>query len=335
MSSGRGGPIALDAMGGDFAPAATVAGAAQACADSGLDVVLVGDRAALEAEWERALAAAEGTDVRLPRIVDAPEAVGMDEDPATALRAKPRASVRVAADLVASGEASAMVSAGSTGATLAAALLALGRVPGIRRPAVGAVLPRALLGPPSSPEEAPAGDGAREVVLVDAGGTADASAQMLVTYAEMGVAYARALGVASPRVGLLNVGAEPGKGSAAVREAYDLLAGPDGMLGFEGNVEPAGVLDGEVEVVVADGFAGNVFLKTVEAVARRVSGDGSGVQAPGAALLLGVRGEVLVAHGASGPAEIAAALRTAASVGSAGLAEAVTAALSGGTGGAA
>ncbi len=279
--------VALDAMGGDFAPDATVAGALRAHA-AGVDVVLVGRPRDLLA----ALAVA-GARNALP-IVAADDVVRMDEDPAIALRGKPRASIRVAAELVAEGRARALVSAGSTGATLAAALLTLGRVPGARRPVVAAVVPTQTGG----------------VVVVDAGGSADVQPEALPAYARMASAYAAVRGVERPRVGLLNVGAEPGKGNALAKAAFGLLAADDG---FVGNVEPAAVLAGAVDVVVTDGFTGNVFLKTVEAVAGPVATRAHG----GAAVLLGVAGEVLVAHGAAGPDEVAAALHTAAEVASA------------------
>lgn len=285
-------PVALDAMGGDHAPAAQVEGALRARAE-GADVVLVGDRARLEA----ALAQAGGGGLG---VVDAPERVEMGEDPAIAVRVKRGASVRVAVELLAAGRACAVVSAGPTGATLAAALLALGRVAGVRRPAVGAVLP--------------IGGG---VVLVDAGASPDVQPEMLGSFAAMGVAYAQALGTGRPRVGLLNVGAEPGKGNALARDAYHALAR---VSGFVGNVEPAAVLAGAVDVLVSDGFTGNVFLKTLEAVPWSA-------EHAGAAALLGVAGDVLVAHGDAGAAEVAASVHTAARTARAGVARAVAARL--------
>ena len=278
--------VALDAMGGDHAPDALVAGALAAHDEHGVTVCLVGRPDDLDEALRR-----QGRPGALA-VVPADDVVGMDEEPALALRAKPGASVRVAADLVAAGEAAAVLSAGSTGATLAAGLFALGRVPGVRRPAVGAVLPF----------------GAGGTVLVDAGATADVTADLLVGHARMGAAYARVLGVASPRVGLLNIGAEPGKGNALAREAHELLAAALGAA-FAGNVEPDAVAGGAVDVLVTDGFTGNVFLKTVEAL-----GAANGGGHAGAAVLLGVTGNVLVAHGAAGAAEVAAALRTAAHV---------------------
>jgi len=204
--------------------------------------------------------------------------------------------VRVGARAVAAGTASALVSAGPTGATVAAALLEIGRIPGVRRPVVGARIPVA---------------GGGHAVLVDAGGVPDPTPDLMVTSARLGMAYAQALQDQPgriPRVGLLNVGAEPGKGNALARSAYDLLGALDR---FVGNVEPAAVLAGDVDVVVTDGFTGNVFLKTLEAMAAsRRPGSGPG-DSDAAALLLGVRGTVLIAHGAADADEIAAALRLA------------------------
>jgi glycerol-3-phosphate acyltransferase PlsX len=270
-------------MGGDDAPRVPAAAAGRAVREHGLDVVLVGDAALLNGLADPAVP-----------VVAASQVVGMDEEGALAVRAKADASIRVAVRLVAEGAAAAALSAGSTGATLAAALLGLGRVPGIRRPAIGAVLPS-----PGRP-----GHG---TVLVDAGASTDVQPEALLASARMGAAYARLRGVEAPRVGLLNVGTEPGKGNELVKAAGGLLAGEPG---FVGNVEPGAVLAGAVDVVVADGFTGNVFLKTVEAL----SGPRADYGGPGAAVLLGVAGAVLVAHGAAGVDELVAALRTSAEV---------------------
>jgi glycerol-3-phosphate acyltransferase PlsX len=292
--------VVLDAMGGDDAPDVCVRGALRAAAD-GVDVVLVGVPDVL-----RALLTAAGAEDALPIVASGPP-VGMDEEPALALRTRRDASIRVAAQLVAGGDADALVSAGSTGATLAAALLEIGRAEGVRRPAVAAVLP---LGP------------GRRVVLIDAGASADVQPDALPAYARMGTAYGRALGVSEPRVGLLNVGAEPGKGNTLAREAEGLLRD---VAGFAGNVEPAAVLDGAVDVVVTDGFTGNIFLKTVEALVP------PGDDGPAAAALLGVAGAVLVAHGAANEGEIARALRAAADVAASGLSHQIGARLGSGT----
>lgn len=286
--------VALDAMGGDHAPATTVAGALRAHAD-GVDVVLVGDERRL-----RQVLAEAGAGDRL-EIVHASEAIEMDEDAAIALRAKRDASVRVAAGLVADGKAAALVSAGSTGATLAAGLLAIGRQAGVRRPAVAAVLPTP----------------GRGTVLLDAGASPDIQPEALRAYALMGAAYASVRGAVDPSIGLLNVGSEPGKGNAFAKAAHEALAEVDG---FTGNVEPAAVLGGAVDVAVTDGFTGNVFLKTLEA-AGAVDATGG----PGAAILLGCARPVLVAHGDASAEDIAAALRTAAEVVAAALTERVAA----------
>jgi glycerol-3-phosphate acyltransferase PlsX len=296
--------IALDAMGGDHAPDAVIAGALRAIDEHGIRVVLVGRPAAIEASL-RACGRAGETDVS-----PAADVIGMDEEPALALRAKPDASVRVAAGLVADGRAQAMVSAGSTGATMAAGLFALGRAEGVRRPVVGALLP---FGSPGT-------------VLVDAGASADVTAEQLLGHARMGIAYAQALGVATPRVFLLNIGAEPGKGNALAREAQEVLGAGLGAA-FAGNMEPDEVVRGTADVVVTDGFTGNVFLKTVEALAAPDGRDDQGGAHGGAAVLLGVKGNVLVAHGAAGEADIVAALRTAERVANDGLAERVAAAM--------
>ena len=286
--------VAVDAMGGDHAPAAVVAGAVLAAREHGVAVSLVGRRDTVESH----LADAGGADA--VEVVDAPDVVGMHEDPVAALRAKPGCSVRVACQLIADGVAGSMVSAGSTGATLTAALLTLGRVPGVRRPVVAAVVPLP--------------DG-RRFVLLDAGGTADAQAEAFRGYLLMGAAYAEVLGTAQPSVGLLNIGTEAGKGNAMAKEAHALL---DGTAGFVGNVEPADALGGAVDVVVTDGFTGNVFLKTIEALAPVDE-----ATADAAALVLGVGGEVFVAHGSAGADQVARAVARAATVGKAGLASLV------------
>lgn len=293
------GPVVLDAMGGDHAPEATVAGALKAVA-AGVEVVLVGQLQALEQALERAGAATA------PPIVEAAQVVTMDDDPVAALRAKPEASIRVAAQLVADGHGAALVSAGSTGATLTAGLLALGRLPGVRRPVVAAVLPVA--------------DGGR-AVLVDAGGSMDVHATVFPSYAAMGAAYAAVLGIGTPTVGLLNVGSEPGKGNELTKDAFETL---QTVAAFRGNVEPPAVLRGVVDVVVTDGFTGNVFLKTLESVLHAAVAGGTQPPArDAAAILLGVRGEVLVAHGAADGDDVARALQRAAQVAEAGLSERV------------
>lgn len=276
-------------MGGDGAPAVTVRGAL-AAQDAGVDVVLVGDADTLNQTLAEAGAAG-----RL-EVSHAPDVVTMDDDPIAALRRKTGSSIRVACQLVADGEAGAVVSAGSTGATLAAALLTIGRSRGIRRPVVAAALPVA---------------GGKQTVLADAGGSMDVHAEALVGYAAMAAAYAVVLGVDNPRIGLLNVGEEAGKGNELAKAGFALL---EELPGFSGNVEPPAVLAGAVDVVVTDGFTGNIFLKTVEAALE------AGADADSTAILLGVAGEVLVAHGAATADDVQRALQRAAQVAQAGLA---------------
>lgn len=304
--------IALDAMGGDDAPVVPVEAARRGVAVHGLDIVLVGDPAALHA----AGLPAEGSGLA---ITSAADVIGMDEEAALAVRAKPEASICVAIGLLAAGEADAVVSAGSTGATMAAALLGLGRLRGVRRPAIGAVLPF-IARAGSTPGEGGAGRPRFGAVLVDAGASSDVQPDALVAHARMGIAYARVLGVDAPRVGLLNVGSEPGKGNELTRAAYDLLSD---LVEFVGNVEPDAVLNGAVDVVVTDGFTGNVFLKTVEALGASAFGvlptDEVPIAGPGAAVLLGVGGPVLVAHGAADADELVAALLTADRVATSGI----------------
>lgn len=242
-------------MGGDLAPRTVVDGAVLAARRLDTGVTLVGDAAAIERELGRHLdrAALDLT------IVDTPERVLMDESPTQALRRKPRASVRVAAELVASGQAAALFSAGHTGATVMAAHAAFGMLPGIDRPALAATLPvRAQKDP-------------RAVVLLDSGASVECRPQHLVQFAMMGAAFARAaLGVAEPRVGLLSIGEEAGKGNELTREAHQLLrAAP---VVFAGNIEAGELYSGSADVVVCDGFTGNIALKVSEGLVEAVEG---------------------------------------------------------------
>lgn len=248
MASSR---IAVDAMGGDFAPHAIVDGAVLAARRLDVGVTLVGDAARLEAELARHLDRA-ALDLS---VVDAPECVGMDESPSQALRRKPRASVKVAAELVAAGDAAALFSAGHTGATVMAAYGAFGMLPGLDRPALAATLP------------------AREsaVVLLDSGASVECRPAHLVQFAMMGSAFARtALGVADPRVGLLSIGGEASKGNDLTREAHRLLQ--SAPVRFVGNVEAGDLYSGGADVVVCDGFTGNIALKVSEGLVETVEG---------------------------------------------------------------
>src|SRR5690606_36134906 len=237
-------PIALDAMGGDRAPEELVHGGLWAVKELGIPVCLVGDRPRLEA-----LLAGQ----RLPdglSIEHAPEAVAMDEAGAEAVRRKRSSSIVVAARLVASGKAAALVSAGNTGAAMAASLFHIGRVPGVDRPAIAIPLPTRT----------------GVCLVLDAGANAEVRPEHLVQFARMGRIYAQtAFGIPEPRVGLLNVGEEPTKGPRLVQEAHGLLAAAPG-LGFIGNVEGKDVPQGVADVVVCDGFVGNLVRKLAEGV---------------------------------------------------------------------
>jgi len=233
-------PIAVDAMGGDRAPGEIVAGAHQA-AEAGFPVVLVGPEG-LEGAGD------------LPLIV-ASEVIEMDDDPASSVRKKRDSTLVRAAEAVRDGKASAMISAGNTGATMASALLRMGRIKGVHRPAIATPVPV----PGSTP-----------TVLLDAGANAEVQADWLVQFAVMGSVYARKrYGIENPKVGLLSIGEEPGKGDTLRKEAYDLLAVAPG-INFIGNVEGRDIMTDTVDVVVTDGFTGNVVLKTLEGTLRGV-----------------------------------------------------------------
>jgi glycerol-3-phosphate acyltransferase PlsX len=298
--------IAVDANGADAGPAAVAEGARR----SGERVLLFGPAAELGQPGERV------------EIVDAPERIGGDEEPVRAVRSRPRASIVQAAAAVAEGRADALVSAGTTGPTLAAATLAVKRIRGVHRPAVAALLPL------------PAG----RVLLLDAGANVEVRPEQLVQFAYMGAAFMEHVcGVERPRVGLLSVGTEAGKGPPDVVAARARLAGV--TLDFAGNVEGFDVPNATVDVVVTDGFTGNVALKTMEATSRvtrdaireAVRGGGplsmlGGLliggavgklraqldpEAVGGAILLGLRKPVVIGHGSFGPAGLAAAIRLA------------------------
>src|SRR6185503_9105229 len=235
--------IAVDAMGGDFAPRPVVDGALAAARHFDLGVALVGPAEVLDAELRRQTV----PDPARIRIIDAPDLVAMDEAPAAALRRKPRASIKVAAESVARGEAAALFSAGHTGATVMAAYGAFGTLPGVDRPALAATIPS-----PRGP-----------AVLLDVGASLECRPHHLLQFAVMGCVYARvALGIPAPRVGLLSIGEEETKGNELTREAHRLLKGSP--LAFVGNVEARAVYNGNADVIVCDGFTGNVALKISE-----------------------------------------------------------------------
>jgi glycerol-3-phosphate acyltransferase PlsX len=299
--------IALDAMGGDKAPVETVAGAVDA-AGRGVDVILVGRAEVIEPELAK-----HGS--TLP-VVDAPEVIGMGEDAARGLREKPGASINVAARLVEEGEAVGLVSAGSTGAAMAAAAIHIGRLKGVSRPSIASIFPT-----PGSP-----------TLVLDSGANPDVKAETLVQFAIMGAVAAEVLlGAEDPRVGLLSIGEEKGKGRDLEREAYGLLE--EAPIRFVGNVEGRDVAADKADVIVTDGFSGNIFLKTMEGASQvimhyaleAISALEQSVQESvlpalgevrrkldyetyGGAHLLGVKGAVVIAHGASSRVAIANAL---------------------------
>jgi glycerol-3-phosphate acyltransferase PlsX len=241
--------IAVDAMGGDHAPARPVEGALAAARNLGLGIDLVGRADLIQAQLQAHPDAAT-LDIR---VIDAPDVVEMTESPARALRRKPGASIRVAAEHVAAGRAGALFSAGHTGATVVAAHAAFGMLPGIDRPALATTVPTR--------------HGA--AVLLDAGATVECRPAHLLQFAHMGATYARVgLGIERPRVGLLSIGEEETKGNDLTREAHQLLKAS--TLAFVGNVEARAIFAGDADVVVCDGFTGNVALKLSEGLVEMV-----------------------------------------------------------------
>ena len=233
-------PVAVDALGGDKAPAEIVEGAKQAVA-AGIPVLLVGP----------ADLADRGD---LPLHV-ATEFIDMHEDPASSVRSKKDSTLVVSADLVRDGIASAMISAGNTGATMASALLRMGRIKGVKRPAIATPIPV----PGSTP-----------TVMLDAGANAEVEAEWMTQFAVMGSVYANArYGIERPRVGLLSIGEEPGKGDTLRKKSFELLSAMDN-INFIGNVEGRDIMTPDVDVVVTDGFTGNVALKTLEGTMRTI-----------------------------------------------------------------
>jgi len=320
-------PVALDAMGGDHAPQATVRGAVEACLQHGLEVFLVGPQQLLKKELAR-YGPPKGV-----HVVDAPEVVGMDDPPTAPVRGKRESSMAVALRLVRDGLAGAFVTAGNTGAAMVAAKLILGTLAGVERPALAAPVPNVQ----------------SHTLLVDAGANVDCKPRHLLDFAIMGHAYSQLVfGVANPRVGLLSNGEEQGKGDRVTVAAYELLA--EAKVGFVGNVEGRDIFAGSVDVVACDGFVGNVVLKTAEGLgemvvtllrqeAKRMPLSAVGfLLAKGAfsafkkrvdyaeyggAPLLGVRGAVLIGHGRSSPKAIRNALRFAQRYGASGVVGAI------------
>jgi glycerol-3-phosphate acyltransferase PlsX len=310
--------IALDAMGGDFAPQATVAGALLALGelDSAHSVQLVGRTQVVEQQLSSLLAgemASHATHRSRIEIIEAPDVIEMTDKPAAAIRGKPKSSMMVGLRLQADGRSDAFVSAGNTGAQMAASMVVLRLHAGLKRPAIATVFPTTR----------------KPVVVLDSGANVDCSPDELTQFARLGVVYAEdILGRDNPAVGLLSIGEEPEKGNAAVKEAHQLLQSAG--LNFVGNVEgrdiPMGACDrGPIDVVVCDGFVGNVVLKFYEAVAPMIIGllKKAGVDETtmtsalkqldysehGGAPLLGVRGVSIISHGKSSPRAIKNALK--------------------------
>jgi glycerol-3-phosphate acyltransferase PlsX len=308
--------IAVDAMGGDHAPREIVAGAIQAVAEHPVDVILVGQEEVIRREL-----AALGSTPKNIEIVDAREVVEMDDTALAPLRKKRNSSVRVAANLVAEGKAGAFVSAGNTGATWTSARLVIGMIEGVSRPALAAIVPSSK----------------GHTLLLDVGANVDAKPNHLREFAVMGHFYAQMVfGIEAPRVGLLSIGEEEGKGNELTKETYRVMK--ETGLNFIGNAEGRDVYNGNCDVVVCDGFIGNVVLKASEALGEMISKllreeMTRGVQRKvgallakgafndlkkridyseyGGAPLLGVKGGCIVCHGRSNAKAIKNAIRMA------------------------
>lgn len=316
-------PIAVDAMGGDRSPGEILAGA-HAAAALGIPVILVGP---------------EGLDGcgDLP-LIHASEVIAMDDDAAQGVRRKKDSSLVRAAEAVRDGKASAMVSAGNTGATMASALLRMGRVKGVNRPAIATPIPV---------------PGERPNILLDAGANSEVQAEWLVQFATMGAIYARhRFGIERPTVGLLSIGEEPGKGDSLRKEAYELLLNAPG-IDFIGNVEGRDLMRKTADVIVTDGFTGNVALKTLEGGLKTLFGalltafaskpeykEHADALLPallplhtemspdtqGGAVLLGVDGVCIISHGSSGETAMVNAIKLAEEMVQTGLVAEITAA---------
>lgn len=331
MTESRRVTVVVDAIGGDNAPAEVLSGVSIAVeSDPALRVILTGPADVVEP-----FAGAHPTG-RVEAVATT-DVIEMGEHPANAVRAKKDSSIVVGCRLVREGRAHAFFSAGSTGAAMAAATLYMGRIKGVQRPAIATVLPTA--GAP--------------VVMLDVGANADCRPEHLLQFAYMGAAYASVvLGVVGPKVALLNIGEEPTKGSQLAQESYALLSGR--MPGFIGNIEGKNVLSGKTDVIVTDGFTGNVALKLLEGTSRVllrqvkdaitssvVKTAAASVLKPalndlknrldpdtyGGAPLLGVKGVCIIGHGSSKAKAVSNAIRVAAQAGRGGLTEQIAAAI--------
>ncbi len=310
--------IAVDAMGGDFAPTEIVAGAIKAQKELGVEVLLVGDPPQIQASLNQH-SGSENLE-----IVPADGVIDMHEEPLVGVRRKRNASINVAMKLVKEQKAQAVVSAGHSGAAMAAALLRLGRIPGIERPAIGAVFPTLL--------------DDKSVIVLDVGANVDCRPRFLEQFALMGSIYSEyVMGVVEPKVGLVNIGEEPSKGDDLALRTHQLLAANE-QIPFIGNAEGRDILSGKFDVIVCDGFVGNVLLKFAEAIGeivlqilreelpRGVRGKlGTAILKPnlrrikqridhaehGGGLLLGVNGVCIISHGSSQAPSIFNAIRLA------------------------
>ena len=321
--------IIIDAMGGDNAPQEIVKGALRARDELGVELILVGRKEDVEPLVE---------DPKGVEIVDAREVITMEDDPSTATRRKKDSSMAVALELLKEGRGDAVVSAGSTGALLTGATLTVKRIRGIRRAALAPVLPA----------------GEHGVMLIDCGANVECTAEYLLQFAYMGSFYAKKImGCTSPRVGLLNVGTEDTKGGDLQHQAFALLkkADEEGRIRFVGNVEGTGVFDGSVDVVVTDGFTGNVLLKGAEGVIKFMLGQLKGVfykstmnklaaavlkndltamkksldvNEVGGTALVGISKPVIKAHGSSNAASFFAAMRQAVAFAESGIVDDIT-----------
>lgn len=314
------GKVVLDAMGSDHAPHPEIDGALAAARDLGVGVILVGKPEVVEPELRRCGWRGDGD--RGLELVEAAEVIGMDEPVANAIRRKKKSSLRVGSKLVTEGRADGFVSAGNTGAAMATAKLVIGMLPGVDRPALAALLPT------KSP---------RPTLLIDVGANSECKPHHLVQFAIMGDAYSRAvLGTVKPAVGLMSIGEEEAKGNDLTKEAFPLLRRL-GSLNFVGNIEGRDVFSGGVDVIVTDGFTGNVMLKLSEGlttamlsmIKRELSSSavtkaGAMLSRPafqnikrrldyseyGGAPLLGVRQIVVIGHGSSNARAIRNAIRS-------------------------
>ena len=310
--------IAIDAMGGDNAPGEIVAGALRAVEELGVKAFLVGSPEDIEPILPPSIKSEQ------VEVVPAEGTIAMDEEPLSGIRRKPKASINVAMNLVKKGQADAVISAGHSGAAMAAALLRLGRLPGIDRPAIGAVFPTMVA--------------SKQVLILDVGANVDCRPKFLEQFAVLGSAYSQyVLGVTKPKVGLLNIGEEECKGNDVAIRAHQMI-NENPQVTFIGNAEGRDVLSGDFDVIVCDGFVGNVLLKFAEAIGevmlqivreelpQGLRGQlGCSILKPnlkrikqridhaehGGALLLGVNGICVIGHGSSQAPSIFGAIRLA------------------------